>query len=1075
MNATTTTLPLTDRLLRQHERWTRLAWPLAIVAAGLAATLGINWRRHPFLARVEHWGTLPLWWAAGVALTFLAAGVVSLQRRRAGLGSARRLDRRLDAKNRLETAAILRGDAGAIARAQREEAADFLMRQSVAPPRRGPLLVLGALAALLLLAHLATLLTWTRPWISLAAAHPVPKPPPATPPPAHIQWKTPASEIKASPIEEVPLQALATSAGGLRDMVLEMSVNGQPRLSVPVPADALQAAGSHPVQASIYLDQLEVEPFDVVSYYLRARRIATRPLPETTSSVQFVEIKPFRDDVREVVGKEGNAGFALITALKVAQLRLIKENFVLAHTDLDPQSAEWKKENGRVGGQQAALEKKTGEALQQLIEDGAPADVIDLLTQAKPFMGDAAQKIAAAANQPALTPQGKALGLITAVEKMARKFAAHGGAMHGQKPNVNDPFADKQQFEMKQRFKTAGGQLEMLAAAQAKLAEDLANPDPSATSSPTLAPDANQPPDPDKIEGTLAERQTQISQRVGALLTGRIFNPEITGHLEQGHDQARESLRRIDGGDTPAAREPAAAAARELQLAADAMNRVGEEQAKLQLADAQHTLNEAADQARDAARQNSDEAARQRAEQAAEAARQAARDLAAQAQAEQDTGSSEAAKRLNDMARALSAPDLRNALEKLRAQPRSPERAQAAADRLQQMAELAARQRSTGPLSPEELARLVERLERDRVNMQRLALNDPGAKANDPTANALPDQGPRHDGNEPAGQEKPADPQQANAPGQSSPGGNQPGDPKPDQPGGSKPGQEGKPGEGKQGQGQQGQGQPGREPGKYGQGPGQKGQGQPGQSPSQQGQGQAKAGQGQGQGQGQPGQGKGQGDGSGQGSGQQTARNGSGTGQSGASPQGRGGSSSSPGGGTGQASGSRGHDDTDLGDTLHRSVGEMQSGPISAGDEPSVKPTYTDHAPADVRTRDPRETREQFARELVEDVREAAQDAVVVVPKSDALADVRATLRDVPLELHYRDEAALFSRIDPPLQGLIDSLHAAQQHARRDHSLTDGNLDLAPPAYRPAVADYFEQLSRDYDGAPPATPAPNNE
>ena len=49
-------VPLTDRLLRQHDRWTRLAWPLAILAAGLAATLGIDWRRHPSLARVEQWG-----------------------------------------------------------------------------------------------------------------------------------------------------------------------------------------------------------------------------------------------------------------------------------------------------------------------------------------------------------------------------------------------------------------------------------------------------------------------------------------------------------------------------------------------------------------------------------------------------------------------------------------------------------------------------------------------------------------------------------------------------------------------------------------------------------------------------------------------------------------------------------------------------------------------------------------------------------------------------------------------------------------------------------------------------------
>ncbi len=502
MKTQTAAVPLTDRLLRQHDRWTRLAWPLLIVAAGLAATLALEWRRHPSLARVEQWGGLGLWWAAGVALTFLAAGATWVLRRRAQLLGARRLDQRLDAKNRLETAAFLRGDAGAMARAQREEADEFLARRRHAPARRAPLVALGALAAVLVLANLAALLSWTRPWVrpAAAAAQPVPKPTPAAPPPARIQWKTPASEIKASPIEEVPLQALAISASGLRDLVLEMSVNGQPRLSVPVAAEGLQAAGSHPVQASIYLDQLEVEPFDVVSYYLRAQRIDPRKLPETASGVQFVQIKPFREDVREMPGGEGHPGFALITALKVAQLRLIKENFVLTHTDLGQDSDEWKKANAHVGGEQAALEKKTGEAIQQLIEDGAPAEVVNLVTQAKPFMGDAARKIAAADNRPALTPQGKALGLITEVEKMVRKFAPHGGASHGQKPKVDDPFRDKQQFELKQRFKTSGGQLEMLAAAQAKLAEDLARPEGAAP------PDAAPKPDADRAAGPGQDR-----------------------------------------------------------------------------------------------------------------------------------------------------------------------------------------------------------------------------------------------------------------------------------------------------------------------------------------------------------------------------------------------------------------------------------------------------------------------------------------------------------------------------------------------------------------------------------------
>ncbi len=160
---------------------------------------------------------------------------------------------------------------------------------------------------------------------------------------------------------------------------------------------------------------------------------------------------------------------------------------------------------------------------------------------------------------------------------------------------------------------------------------------------------------------------------------------------------------------------------------------------------------------------------------------------------------------------------------------------------------------------------------------------------------------------------------------------------------------------------------------------------------------------------------------------------------------------------------------------MKRSTGELQAGPVDAPSRSTQKPTFTDHAPDAAQTHDPREPKEKFARELFEDVRAAAQDATVVVPKSEALADVRDTLRDVPIELHYLDQTALFARIDPPLLGLIDSLRAAQEHARRDHPLTDGSPDLAPPAYRPAVANYFEQLSRDYDGAPAAAPEPKNE
>ncbi len=52
--------------------------------------------------------------------------------------------------------------------------------------------------------------------------------------------------------------------------------------------------------------------------------------------------------------------------------------------------------------------------------------------------------------------------------------------------------------------------------------------------------------------------------------------------------------------------------------------------------------------------------------------------------------------------------------------------------------------------------------------------------------------------------------------------------------------------------------------------------------------------------------------------------------------------------------------------------------------------------------------------------------------------------------------------LQPPLKELIGLLRAELADTKREHILTEQDLTQAPPAYRPAVADYFEQLSRNY-------------
>ena len=882
-----------DRLLRDHALWLRMAWPLGLAAAGLAVTLAAIIWKNPSLGKMQNWGTLPAFWIAGIALTGLASLTIWWIRHRNLAYSARHLDRRLAAKNRLETATEHEADPSPLALAQREETAAFLRQVPTARPRRTALLLLFSLAALLLLTHVVFVTLWWRPWIASAGTGQSEK---DKTPTANLQWKSPVAETQASSVEEVPLKATAVSSSGLRDLALEIAVNGTPRLTLPLDPGELGKAGNHAIETSLYLDQLEVKPYDMVSYYLRAQRIDGRKLPITTSPIQFVQIKPFRDDVQEVPGGKGNPSLALVKALKVAQLRLLKENFILAHADIDHAKPSWKNENDRVGREQGVLVQKTRETIDKLIAGGEPAEIINLLGQAQPEMTAASEKIQATENTSALTNQGKSLGFITEVEKFYIKQVAKNGSAKDGPPDVKDPFERNKELELKQRFKTQAGELEVLAAEQGRLAGDLTSPSPV----PETAPNPDEKPDPDKITGTLSERQTQLSQRAGALLNGQVFTPEITGHIEKGRDLARTSLGHLDGKDLAAAREPATTAAREFQLAVDAMNRAGEQKAREELARAMDQLGEAAEGARNAPNQPSDAASQKAAEEAEEKARQTARELAAAAQAQQEAGSEKAAQRIKETAIALTKEDVAKALDRLRNAPRDAALANDAADRLQEIANLAGKNGKSGPLTPQEMASLVAQLERTRTNLQRLA----AVQKND--------------------------------------------------------------------------------------------------------------GQAQGQGQGQ-----GQGMGMGQG----------------------------PGMSHSQATAALSHDTPPGSSTSNTSAGAARS--------QYLKPN-------------PRvlEERERFGQELVEDLRSLVFEAKSATPKA---ADTGSQLQRALGETYSKSETdwnRVVTAIDPPLEGLIALLRGQIKQSQREFHLTDQDIEFAPPAYRSAVSDYFERLSRDYKESP---------
>jgi hypothetical protein len=712
-----------EKFVRGQHRASRLAPVLGVIAFGLAVTLALLWLCHPSFQPVGDWWRLRAVWLAGLAVTLAGAAVIWRARRRSLLGTAAEADSAFSTLNRLETATALKTAQDAMARAQRAETEDFL-RQARLPLRRGWLTTFGVLAVLLASAHLATLICWARlAHTDLSAKAPPPKtveqkhsPTPPAIPSASIDWISPESESSATAIEEVPLEAQAESDTGLRDAVLELEVNGTHRLSQPLPDD-LTKAGRHALKLSIYLDQLEVKTYDMVSYHLSARRIFADKLPPTSSPVQFVQVKPMREDTFVCAGgDQPSKCFNYVTALKAAQLRLMKDNFTLAHAGVGHDNDDWRDANSRVSSEQTELAGRTGDVINLMATNHYPDQILGLVRESQPLMADAGAKIGRQENEPALPPQGEALGHLTEVEKYLLNSIKLASA--STQPKANDPFQRPKNLELKTHPLTRAGKIDALAGEQSKLAGDLASGN---TNSTVRLADPNASADAAPINGAPGERQAEIKQRINDFLNDTSMAPEALAHLQSSDGLAGQSLEQIDKSDFAAASEPAAAAARELHQTAEALRAGGDQAARNQLADALLKLSAAAGDVRRAAQAPTDAEAAAELKKAEAAVHEAEAQLAAEARRQQENGVTNAAARLEEMANLLHSESLSQMLAQAQQSPRDAAQSAALAAKLDQLAEHAARQRNPGPLSRQEVAAALEQLQRTQANLNRLA------------------------------------------------------------------------------------------------------------------------------------------------------------------------------------------------------------------------------------------------------------------------------------------------------------------------------------------------------------------
>jgi hypothetical protein len=105
----------------------------------------------------------------------------------------------------------------------------------------------------------------------------------------------PASDRRVTPLEEVDIEAEASDDFGIASLDLVYSIQGAKETSVPIPI----SKGETTVTAgrTLYLEDLDLDPGDFVSYYVRARDLARgKPSSEARSDIFFLEVRNFEEE-----------------------------------------------------------------------------------------------------------------------------------------------------------------------------------------------------------------------------------------------------------------------------------------------------------------------------------------------------------------------------------------------------------------------------------------------------------------------------------------------------------------------------------------------------------------------------------------------------------------------------------------------------------------------------------------------------------------------------------------------------------------------------------------------------------
>jgi hypothetical protein len=254
--------------------------------------------------------------------------------------------------------------------------------------------------------------------------------------PPDVRILKPAADRAVTRLEEIDIEAQADDDYGIERMDLVYAVPGSPEkvVHLPIAPRATSATGRH----TLALEDLNVQPGDFVSYYVRARDVTRgKRSNETKSDIFFLEVRPYEQEFALAQSSAMSGGGGSMDDLVTAQKEIVVATWKLDRRAESAKGAKSEQDIRSVSRGQAELKSRVEQTSSSFREStmrdprrrppsGAPRagqtlPEEDAMTSAAAAMGRAVTSLDALKTGDALPPEMEALNHLLKAQADVKK------------------------------------------------------------------------------------------------------------------------------------------------------------------------------------------------------------------------------------------------------------------------------------------------------------------------------------------------------------------------------------------------------------------------------------------------------------------------------------------------------------------------------------------------------------------------------------------------------------------------------------------------------------------------------